>query len=44
MNFPLILIFAIYGLLFLVAIVLLAYFIFKRVKARKTENFEKRDN
>ncbi|MDD4960795.1 MAG: hypothetical protein PHX07_01005 [Candidatus Marinimicrobia bacterium] len=37
-------IFSLYGLGILVALGLLIYFIVKRVKAKKTENFEKRDN
>ncbi|MDX9777156.1 MAG: hypothetical protein RBT43_00155 [bacterium] len=37
-------VFSFYGLLFIVALILLVYFIVKRIKAKKTENFEKRDN
>jgi uncharacterized membrane protein len=44
MNTLVNIIFSIYGLGVLIALVLLIYFIVKRVKDKKTENFEKRDN
>jgi len=44
MNTLVNIVFSIYGLGVLIALVLLVYFIVKRVKDKKTENFEKRDN
>ena len=44
MNTLVNIIFSVYGLFFAVALVLLVYFIVKRVKDKKTEDFEKRDN
>jgi flagellar biogenesis protein FliO len=44
MNTLVNIIFSIYGLGVLIALILLVYFIVKRVKDKKSENFEKRDN
>lgn len=35
---------SIYGLLIGVAVILVIFFLTKRIKAKKLENFEKRDN
>lgn len=44
MNVLLFVLICIYGLFFLLAIGLLIFFIVKRIKAKKLEDFEKRDN
>jgi len=44
MNTLVSIVFSIYGLGILIALILLVYFIVKRVRDKKSENFEKRDN
>lgn len=44
MDWELVVIFTIHGVIWGTAIVLLIYLLFRRLKIRKTEDFEKRDN
>lgn len=44
MDMPGIIILSIYGIGFLILIALLIYLIFRRIRIKETEDFEKRDN